>query len=325
MNRQIDYRSILYQGLWEEWERLNEHLRLVHYLPAEAAISVIKNQQIWMRSVACQNDYSEVKHGIDLLKEQVKNNRDLLNSIFKEEVVSAAIETFDEYVHRLKHDTFICCVSEQQTDESLIGRLSMWRAYGQNSGVAIVLKAKPFLTGDIESDLQMLPVIYKDDYKFEKFFKESLNVWKKKKCTIQHIHRAVRCGGLMKFFMALVSCTKHPAFAEEKEWRLIYRPFEYEHEEPYENEARDLLATPPDYMTAGVETIRGVPQLIYKFCLKKFFKMETGYLNELIDRVIIGPTKFPIQIKDALVHELTLKGVKNASNMVTISDIPLRE
>src|SRR5688572_29737612 len=42
--------------------------RFVHYTNAHAAVSILRNREVWMRNVTCMNDYSEVHHGIECLK-----------------------------------------------------------------------------------------------------------------------------------------------------------------------------------------------------------------------------------------------------------------
>jgi hypothetical protein len=105
--------------------------------------------------------------------------------------------------------------------------------------------------------------------------------------------------------------TKHPGFHEEREWRVIYSP---------SFQKSDRLST-------EIVSINGTPQSICKIPLRDvreegLFGLE---LPELIDRVIIGPTKFPVGIYDALVTVLTDAGIKNAASKVIVSDIPLRQ
>ncbi|WP_320290787.1 hypothetical protein [Mesorhizobium album] len=46
---------------------------------------------------------------------------------------------------------------------------------------------------------------------------------------------------------------------------------------------------------------------------------------ELVDRVIIGPTNFPFEMREAIVELLAAKGVEDAESQVIVSDIPLRQ
>jgi hypothetical protein len=40
------------------------HGRLVHYITAEAALSIIRTKRFWMRNTNCMSDYREVQHGL---------------------------------------------------------------------------------------------------------------------------------------------------------------------------------------------------------------------------------------------------------------------
>ncbi|MDD2794860.1 hypothetical protein [Acidocella sp.] len=44
----------------------------------------------------------------------------------------------------------------------------------------------------------------------------------------------------------------------------------------------------------------------------------------MFDRLIIGPTSYPVVIGEALTTALMLTGVNNAGLRVTVSDIPIR-
>jgi hypothetical protein len=48
-------------------------------------------------------------------------------------------------------------------------------------------------------------------------------------------------------------------------------------------------------------------------------------LPQLIDRVIIGPSRFPVGIHDALLALLTEAGVENPVSKIIVSDLPLRQ
>src|SRR5689334_6919270 len=41
--------------------------KFVHYTSASAAMSIIRNREVWMRKAICMNDFREVQHGLDCL------------------------------------------------------------------------------------------------------------------------------------------------------------------------------------------------------------------------------------------------------------------
>jgi hypothetical protein len=108
-----------------------------------------------------------------------------------------------------------------------------------------------------------------------------------------------------------ILCTKHPAFAEEREWRAIYRPTRRQSPK----------------VTTSIEVIRGVAQPVCKLDLKD--RPDLGLVgldvSSLVDRVIIGPTNYPAVMAEAFMSLLTEAGVKDAANRVWMSNIPLRQ
>lgn len=104
---------------------------------------------------------------------------------------------------------------------------------------------------------------------------------------------------------------KHPGFHEEREWRVIYSP-------RFERSER---------LVADIQIIHGAPQRIFKIPLKDF--PEEGFVGaeipSFVERVIIGPTQYPVAIRDAIVGLLDEAGVENAEGKVWTSDIPLRQ
>lgn len=52
-------------------------------------------------------------------------------------------------------------------------------------------------------------------------------------------------------------------------------------------------------------------------------KPSTG-LNNLLKKIIVGPTENPWVLYEAFVEELERAGVEDAPNKVVVSDIPIR-
>jgi hypothetical protein len=106
-------------------------------------------------------------------------------------------------------------------------------------------------------------------------------------------------------------CTKHPGFAEEVEWRVIHFPW-------WENSAHLIKET---------EVIQGVPRPVYKIPLVDI--PEEGLFGltipALFDRIIIGPTRDPLAMREAFMDLLVKADVEQPHNKVFVSDIPLRQ
>jgi hypothetical protein len=105
-------------------------------------------------------------------------------------------------------------------------------------------------------------------------------------------------------------CTKHPGFAEEREWRVVHTP-ELE---------------PSKRLIKSVEIVKGIPQPVYKIPLGNV--PDEGFVgaevDELLERLIIGPTQYPFAQFEAFAQLLADAGVKDPEKRINISEIQLR-
>lgn len=117
--------------------------------------------------------------------------------------------------------------------------------------------------------------------------------------------------GIVQGVLALMLCLKHPAFHEEREWRVVYRPgFEAS-----------------EYMQSRIVTIRGTEQLIYELPLRDDPKLGIFGIKpkDLLERAIVGPTENAKGVQAALVAALETAGFTDAASRVTCSNVPYRE
>ena len=149
------------------------NFRFVHYTGAEAAFGILENKCIWMRNVSCMNDFMEVNYGVALLKSAYDGLhgvrlRALLESVH-EGICEEIEDLFDGWSPRFTKQCLILCVSEHKSkhDEDLFGRLSMWRAYGAQTRVALVLNKKAFLSPTDAFNAYTSPVAYLTPKMFE--------------------------------------------------------------------------------------------------------------------------------------------------------------
>jgi hypothetical protein len=103
--------------------------------------------------------------------------------------------------------------------------------------------------------------------------------------------------------------TKHPGFAEEKEWRVLFGP----------------TLQKSEWIKSEIIALNGVRQPVYKLPLDNIAEVSlVAGIPELLDRIIIGPTEFPFALGAAFQQLLTDAGVKDAENKISVSRIPLR-
>jgi Protein of unknown function (DUF2971) len=292
-----------------------ENLRLVHYTTAENAINIIRSRTFWMRDTRSMADFREVEHGYAMLLEyftQKAGKRDAFCTALGNHFADAgrdALKRFDDWWAHIRTTTYICCFSEHSKDEDSYGRLSMWRAYGPKAGVAMIFKI-PDPYSAMPLNVYLSPVAYL----------ESESFWKQLDDTVERINAIVdmpkeldRDKFVFAAYRMLVMATlslKHPAFLEEREWRLIHLPFE----------------APSPYVKGETVTIGSVPQVIYKLPLENHPAdgLAGITLPELLDRVIIGPTQYPGPVYTSLAKELSDAGVTDVVAKIGFSGIPLR-
>jgi hypothetical protein len=110
---------------------------------------------------------------------------------------------------------------------------------------------------------------------------------------------------------SLILSTKHPSFEEEGEWRIIYRPKD--------------SPTPFD-VPKKIVSVNGIVQRVHCLRMKNQpDKNLTGAdLNELLDKVLIGPTPNPTLVEDAFIQLADMAGLDNPTTRVAVSAVPLR-
>jgi len=299
---------------------LSAGTRFVHYTNPETAMKMFANKEVWLRKSTQMNDFMEIEHGSACLSRAYRKHRDDIKTIFDDMfpgICKRVEEHFDGWLPTYRLGTHLTCFSEHddtpEKNEDRIGRLSMWRAYGGFSGVAIVMNGGVF-HAPITSDAlkaYVSPVAYLTVDGFEQHFLWMLS-------QVQRLRDRFVALGEEGFFARVVHsfryatlCTKHPGFLEEKEWRILYSP----------------AAAKSQVILESVESVAGVPQKVCKLPLvdRPDLGIDGISLPKLINRVIIGPTPYPFDIAEALVELLDKAGVENAWSKVFVSDIPLRQ
>lgn len=292
--------------------------RFAYYTSASTGMKILQNNEAWLRNAALMNDFSEVHHGQDCLFNAWSNTEagaklKAILTILHPDAVRQFTETFDAGQHSRTKQSFILCMSEhgdENADEDRYGRLSMWRAYGGNTNVALVLKSAPFFGETTAIDAYTSPVLYRDVSGFAEPFTDFVDGLDSSLAFLREVGWEEVHAWLSEAMRYAVLSTKHPGFLEEREWRVIFSP-----ERNKENR-----------IIEDIVTLDGIPQKIFKLPFTNY--PDEGLIGieipELLDRIIIGPTEFPVEIKSAFVDKLQKLGIEDASQRVVISGIPLR-
>jgi hypothetical protein len=171
----------------------------------------------------------------------------------------------------------------------------------------MVLNSAPFFQNSDVLETYGSPAAYfsKDEFKAE-ITKVVANI-KSSTEFLKTVPRQKVIDCIYNMLLFAAASMKHPGFKEEQEWRLIHLPKQ----------------SPSKVLEESVETINGVPQIIYKLPLIEAGGIDTR-LSALLNKIIIGPSNFPYPLYSAFVTELKKAGVAGADTMVVASDIPLR-
>lgn len=288
--------------------------RFVQYTTAEAALSILSQKEVWMRNASCMNDHSEGHHGLRKVLEAYRSPtgerfQAALNDVHEGLTVELA-NNFDALTPSMLSHTYLACFSEHADDEDDHGRLSMWRAYGGSNGVAIVMNNHPFITPSNALNAWTSPVAYIRESEFVEQLETVTVELRNNRDLLRQFQRENLVEGVRRMLAFAAVSMKHIGFQEEREWRVIYLPH---------------LASSARLIEDHV-AIRGVPQPIFKIPMKNF--PEEGFTGaepaELINRIIIGPTQFPIAIRSSLLARLYELKVPDADAKVVVSGIPLR-
>lgn len=261
------------------------------------------------------NDFSEIQYGLNCLyaawnSQPGKELQEMIDRV-KDGLRNEIAALFDGHTNNLRTQTYITCVSEHHDEEDLLGRLSMWRAYGGRNGVALVLNKDAFDAETDEMQVYSSPVFYQSVEGFTAWFAGWSKAIVAAELELSALGGDVLQNWLFASFRSFALCTKHPAFAEEREWRVFYSP---------------AFEGASDWIEPANEVVQGVPQPVMKLLLKD--DPDRGITGvapaTLVERVIIGPSEYPLQISQSLAAALVAAGVEAPFDRIYISNIPLR-
>ena len=306
-----------------------KNTRFVHYTSAESGMHILRSGRMLLRNSTLLNDFSEVQHGMACLAhayaspagEKLKGLMKCVQEDLPEIFEASFNATFDD----LRSETYIISLSEHgdpdegDAFEDTFGRLSMWRAYANSNGIAFVFHNTPFASESDALHAFTLPVVYATPDAYVPNFTEIVHGVESLMDIIgqaggQYFHDL-----MSNVFQYAIQSTKHPAFREEREWRVIYTPTVLARDGKLTDEHRERVQT-------EIMTLRGVPQRVYAIPFQNH--PDDGLVGatvpELLDRVLIGPSPDAYAIAEAYVGELEGMGIADARSRVVITSIPLR-
>jgi hypothetical protein len=292
--------------------------RFAHYTSAETALEIINGRKIWLRNVGYMNDVDEVHSGIETMLNNIGKSKPLGKKLwsgldkFQSGLGDKTIKLFDDWSFDLTTNSYISCLSEHFKSEDKIGRLSMWRSYGNPNGVALIVKGTRMFQEESPHGAFTVPMIYKTPQSLKRMLNKFVDGLEKVMPFFKNYEADQLSQYIFHFLKMYTLAIKNVGFSEEKEWRIVYRP------------AEDIID--PRIITPLTVSLSGVVQNVYQLPLisDPDRNLEGLEIQDLLDRVIIGPTEFPTQMRRAFISLLENADVKNASEKVVVSNIPLR-
>lgn len=293
--------------------------RFVHYTSSEAASKIILGDEsgsrsIWLRNSRVMNDFTEVEWGQTCLSDVLRNWR--LLGRFKralEQIHPSLFETISKSLineqRTLGDSTFLLSLSLHNQQESLTGKLSMWRAYGVPDNVCLVFNTSQFMRHQTAYELVLSPVMYGGSNEFSLEFEGVIQRLEQNVALFRMINPTQTFINLKRALDFAVLSTKHPGFHEESEWRLIHQHSELR----------------PDPPALNVE-FDGAKQIVHRIPFHNRPEVDLWglELTEILERVIIGPTSDVHGTIERFVGLLRSGGVSSPEERVVFCGIPLR-
>ena len=224
----------------------------MYYTTAEVAFQILSSGEMWLRNAMLMNDFSEASHGFDCLYGALSSAPGAaLNSALAAcfpDLPGRVEEMCKTVLPAIREDTYLTSFSEHHPTEDARGRLSMWRAYGGPSGVAVVFNGAVLHSTSNAVGAYASPVLYADRKGFGDLLLEVAALISKEVDFLRTIGENGVTNAVFHVLRSSAFCTKHPGFGEELEWRIIASPMIYSTER----------------LRRSLEVIRGVPQKVLR-------------------------------------------------------------
>lgn len=280
-------------NLIKENHTMPQHIH--HYCSLDACMNILNNNELWVSSIEKMNDRSEINYTRDIVDVHLREYGEThtaekeLNERFTDMVNSCASARNKENPFSTKE--FACSFSE---DKDL---LSQWRAYtNKGKGVSIsfdtdVMDIASYRTQNVLGILSLIPSVY------DKELQKQIIV-----SYIEALSKKNEFIDLPYLFLYFAGYFKHPAFSEEKEWRILSKA-------SFENNVFTNSYTAVEYRNGA----RGlIPYMRWKF----------GELPKTpVMHITLGPqNETLIEDMKSFLHSVGLNNVT-----VSKSDIPYRD
>ena len=177
---------------------------LYHYTNSAGLLGIVQNCEIWCTHTQYLNDVTEFRHALTLFEDEIRERMKGASA-----QLGSQLETLSTSLENTEGMN-VCVASFSEEEDSL----SQWRAYGAGPGsFAVGFKADQIKLAAEERSWNLAPCVY-DEPTQRALVSDALDYLVHQNDYNKTL--AVLCG--------ISPMLKHPAFASEKEWRIISRP-----------------------------------------------------------------------------------------------------
>jgi hypothetical protein len=275
---------------------------LFHYTSSAGLIGILRTKELWATNVAFFNDAQEVERAVGLARLVIDNTKRNINN----EQDSSALEAMRSYVGAAAKRYYVCSLTEERD------LLSQWRAYcPPGDGYSIGFPSTQLSAVAEAQNFILSPCIYDPETQrqiVQEFVNSFLSMFRSSIASGFPVDECVKQIAwefgqhVTQFGISL----KHPAFHEEKEWRLI---------SPSIEESGDNV----DYRSSSFGVVP-----FYHFRLTDSQHPNLARAGDDHLTVVVGPTADPFASQMAVQFLLTSTlGIGNAFH--SLSEIPFRD
>jgi hypothetical protein len=197
--------------------------RLYHYTTLSGLLGITASHSLWASDVRYMNDASELSYAAELVSDVVTETLSEVDN----EVLRPVLPDRPDFANAFEYGVrpFVACFCE---DEDL---LSQWRGYrASETGYSLGMDLAALVAfEDLPPNTYLRKVVY-DSAQQRNAVRDVVEVWLQRAASLLEPERGLRAEHLFPYpaIWALQEaltehhlCFKHPAFAEEREWRLI--------------------------------------------------------------------------------------------------------
>jgi Protein of unknown function (DUF2971) len=201
---------------------------LYHYTTSEGFIGILKSKELWATKIHFMNDSNELRYAIEMTNEEIEiqiDNHDRPRDPVELERMLSELKLIERV------NVAVACFSEHGD------QLGQWRGYTTN-GIGFSLGFESSALANIAKTYPGIfaPCVYTQGDQRD-LIKELISITsvtdsKKMKQTFSNNRKLYKGSPFFgKYFISsifrIASLIKDPAFAEEREWRLVLGPKSY--------------------------------------------------------------------------------------------------